>query len=211
MQIRGWGVMVVIATLIIVPFLLWGDAVDSRITTWLEQGSSPVWLGVVMVGLLASDILLPIPSSVVSVAAGYWLGLWPGAVVSWVGMTSACLLGYELAARLGRPLVERCARSDDRRRMAQLQQRFGDWAIIIARPILAEASVLLAGLTGMPRARFGLFSALSNLGISLVYAVVGAQSMRAESFLMAFGASMLLPGLAMWLMKSVASTERSSL
>ena len=66
-----------------------------------------------------------------------------------------------------------------------MRHRFGEWVIVVSRPIpvLAEASVLFAGLSGMPASRFLLLSTLSNLGISAVYAAVGAFSASTNSFL----------------------------
>ena len=67
-------------------------------------------------------------------------------------------------------------------------RRYGDWTILICRPVpvLAEASVIFAGLVGAPFARFFALTALSNLGIALGYAAFGAFSMRMDSFLLAF-------------------------
>jgi len=54
----------------------------------------------------------------------------------------------------------------------------------------------------MPMHQFLLLSTLSNLGISAVYAAVGAFSATVNSFLFAFGGSILVPLVAMILTKS---------
>jgi uncharacterized membrane protein YdjX (TVP38/TMEM64 family) len=64
-------------------------------------------------------------------------------------------------------------------------------------PVLAEASVFLAGLARMPFGRFAWITGLSNLGISAVYAAAGAFAARRESFLLAFAAAVLIPAAAM--------------
>ena len=73
-------------------------------------------------------------------------------------------------------------------RVAALQRKFGAWGIVLSRPVpvLAEASVIAAGFTGMPFAKFAALSALSNLGISAAYAYTGATAADRESFLLAF-------------------------
>lgn len=48
----------------------------------------------------------------------------------------------------------------------------------------------------MRLSRFIWLSALANLGVSAVYALVGSLSGRADAFLPAFGISLLLAGLA---------------
>jgi membrane protein DedA with SNARE-associated domain len=64
-------------------------------------------------------------------------------------------------------------------------------------PVLAEASVILAGVVGAPRRRFLTLTSASNLGIAMVYAAVGAFAMEVQSFLLAFAAALVLPALTM--------------
>jgi hypothetical protein len=64
-------------------------------------------------------------------------------------------------------------------------------------PVLAEASVVFAGLVHAPFGRFMRLTALSNLGIALGYSAFGAYSLRMDSFLVAFLGAMLLPALFM--------------
>ena len=77
--------------------------------------------------------------------------------------------------------------------------RHGRWAILLCRPIpvLAEASVVFAGLVRTPLVPFLALTAGSNLGIALAYAAVGAYSMEAQSFLLTFLGALALPGLAL--------------
>ena len=49
----------------------------------------------------------------------------------------------------------------------------------------------------MPFRRFLLLATLSNLGIALTYSAVGAYALKVESFLLAFGAAIAVPGVAM--------------
>ena len=49
----------------------------------------------------------------------------------------------------------------------------------------------------MPIRRFLILTGLANLGIAATYASVGAFAVEADSFLLAFAGSILLPGLAM--------------
>ena len=116
---------------------------------------------------------------------------------------------------MGYPIANRLVGEKELARFAKLQRRFGDWVIIAARPVpvLAEASVMFAGIARMPFGRFMLLTALSNLGISAVYAAVGAFSSNLNSFLLAFFGAILIPGAAMWLMNRVttqAAEERHS-
>lgn len=204
-----------ILALILIPFMLFGEQIEVWTEHFIETSAEHATQIALVLGLLlGGDILLPVPSSLVSTAAGFVLGFGRGLLTSWAGMTASCLLGYTLAARLGRPVAARLVGERELERLAALQQRFGDWVLLIARPVpvLAEASVMFAGLSRVSFARFAVLTTLSNLGISAVYAAVGAFSSNANSFLLAFFGAILAPGLAMWLMNRAApqlAPERS--
>jgi len=187
--------------LIVVPFLLF----EQEITAWseavLKQEGSPGAIAAALFGLLASDILLPVPSSFVATASGYLLGLWPGALATWSGLMAGTMVGYGLGHRYGRAVTTRFVGEAELDRAASAHQKFGDATVVALRavPVLAEASVVLAGLSAMPLSRFVLLTALANLGIAVTYAAVGAFAVEANSFLLAFAGSIILPGLAMLL------------
>lgn len=193
-----WAIVwAILLGLVLIPFFLFEselNAFAARVT----QGGTAAWVaGLSIFGLLALDVVLPVPSSIVSTAAGVLLGFWAGAAIVWTGMTVACLFGYALGARAS-GAARRFVGEDGLRRAGALMQRYGDYAIVLCRPVpvLAEASVIFAGLVGAPFGRFVVLSALSNLGIALGYAAFGAFSMRIDSFLAAFLGALILPGVA---------------
>ncbi len=198
-----WVVLVVILlAIVLVPFFVAGDAIESWTNGFIARAGTHPWLcAAVLGGLLASDILLPIPSSIVSTACGLLLGVTLGTTVSLLGMTVSCVLGYWLGRGYGRTLAVRLVSSDDLDRFQSVHARFEDWAVVLSRPIpvLAEVSVLFAGLSRMPAPRFFLLSTLANVGVSLGYALVGAYASNANAFLVAFAGAIGLPGLAMGL------------
>ena len=188
----------------IVPFIIFGEHVDAW-TTQLIEGprQHPGLVSAILGGLLSSDILLPVPSSIVSTACGLLLGFITGTLVSLTGMVTSCIIGYSLAATFGRPFVSRMVGDASMQQFETLRKRYGQWVIILARPVpvLAEISVLFAGVGKMPFGRFLLLSTLSNLGISLVYAAIGAYAADLNAFFLAVAGSMLLPGIGMLCMR----------
>ena len=72
--------------------------------------------------------------------------------------------------------------------------------------MLAEGSVIFAGASRMPRRSFFTVTALANLGVSATYSAVGASAARAGSFLLLFAGMVLLPALALWLVRPRAAT-----
>ena len=209
-----WVVLVVILlAIVLVPFFLAGSAIETWTKRFIDTAGAHPWLcAAVLGGLLASDILLPIPSSIVSTACGLLLGVTLGTAVSLLGMTISCILGYWLGRGCGRTLAVRLVSANDLDRFQSVHARFEDWAVVISRPVpvLAEVSVLFAGLSRMPAPRFFLLSTLANLGVSLGYALVGAYASGANAFFVAFAGAMLLPGLAMGLARTHLISRTSS-
>jgi len=181
-----------------VPFFLFEEPFN-QLAADLTRGEGSRWIAATgIMALLAADVFLPVPSSIVSTAAGVLLGFWRGAAVVFAGMTVACVLGYVVGAR-GSGAARRLVGTDGLARAAELARRYGDWALVVCRPVpvLAEASVIFAGLVHVPPGRFFWRTASANLGIAVGYAAIGAFSMRVESFLLAFLGALVVPGLAL--------------
>lgn len=188
-----------VVVLILIPFFLF-EGYFTRLAERVVSGDVPVPWAVATIGtLVALDVLLPVPSSLVSAAAGVLLGFGSGTAVVWAGMTLSCAIGYAIGARSSR-LARRLVGEDGLLRARDVAARYGDLAIVLCRPVpvIAEASVIFAGVTRTPPARFMLVCALANLGVAAGYAAVGAYSMSVDSFLLAFAGAMAIPGLA-WL------------
>jgi uncharacterized membrane protein YdjX (TVP38/TMEM64 family) len=186
----------VVFAALIVPFLVFGDAIEAWTRAFLEAaGDNRPLVAAVLGGLLASDIAMPIPSSIVSTACGLLLGLAAGTLVSLAGMVVSCALGFAFARGIGRAWVARAVGPAEMARLTALGDRYGDWMLIIARPVpvLAEASVLVAGVSGIGVRRFFVLTTLSNAAISAAYAAIGALAAGVNSFLLAVAGSILLP------------------
>ena len=198
---RRWLLcLVVMLAVILVPFWLFGRHVDTFAKDLLAGSRNPWFVGVVGTMLLASDPLLPVPSSLVSTGLGAFLGVGWGLVASWIGMTLGGVWGYWLGVSLAAPAVRRVVESRECARLAKAMERHGAAILIACRavPVLAEASMIAAGAAGMSRRRAYLAMAVGNLVMSAVYVVVGAQASSAISFLWAFGLSMGVSAVA-WL------------
>ena len=195
---RWAALWIILIALVLVPFFLFEEqfnALGARLAA--GEGSSWTSAGAIA-GLLALDIVLPVPSSIVSTAAGVLLGFAKGTAVCFIGMTVGSWSGYWIGASASN-WTRRFVGEESLKRASAMMSRYGDWALALCRPVpvLAEASVVFAGMTRMPRARFGWLTALSNLGISLGYAAIGAYSMKVESFLLAFAGAIAIPAVGL--------------
>jgi membrane protein DedA with SNARE-associated domain len=196
-----------VLALILVPFALWEDsttALSARLLT-PAAGRAGLWLLVVL--LLASDVLLPIPSSFVSAGSVSLLGATSGALAIALGMTAGAWLGYVIGRVGGKPLAERVAGAGQLARAAQLMDRHGGWVLLVCRgvPVLAEASTLFAGATRVAPVSFGVATALGNVGLACAYALIGLLGLSgAWAILAPFAFGVAVPGLVMLLLRALS-------
>ena len=176
-----WGALcLALAALLLLPFAFAGHAIEESTKTAL-LGTPTQWgAGLLIVGLLAGDLVLPVPSSLLSTAAGSLLGVAGGTCASWLGMTIGCEIGYHLGRRAGRPAMERMLGPAEHRRAVSAMSRSGPFALLILRaiPVMAEASVIVAGAAGMSRGRFLASTGAANLVIALAYAIIGSTTVN---------------------------------
>jgi uncharacterized membrane protein YdjX (TVP38/TMEM64 family) len=200
----GWVAFAgLLLALVLIPFFLFGGAIEGLAQRFLEA-RPPVWqVALLLGGLLAGDVVLPVPSSLVGTAAGSLLGFGLGTATSWTGMMVGCGLGYLIGARAGVPTLRRMAGEAELARVAQAAERHGPWFLLVFRavPVLAEVSVVFAGTSRMSPRAFFIVCALANLGVSITYSAVGAFAAGAGSFLLFFAGMVLVPGLALTLVR----------
>ncbi len=179
----------------IVPFLWLGESFEAGLLKSLHEPSSPGVVAGWVIGLLASDMFLPVPSSAVITYSGGVLGVLAGTAVSWVGLSIGALGGFGLARAFGETIARRFSESEDIERMNRFTQRHGATAIVLTRalPILAEACVLMLGAGRLSWRQFLLPMLVSNLLLSLTYAACGAFFQGSNSFPIAIVASGAVP------------------
>lgn len=196
---RTIALFLVISILIIVPFCLWGKSIDQWAETIIKEGQAHPWAtGLTLALLLASDIILPIPSCLVSAACGVTLGFVYGTIASFVGMTVSCLAGYAMG-RLCTPAAKKMLGEAETQQLQKFQKKYGIWLIVALRPVpvLAEASILFSGIARQPFSKIMIVSSLGNLLVSGVYAGIGAYGEMKESILIAFALSSLFSAVMM--------------
>jgi uncharacterized membrane protein YdjX (TVP38/TMEM64 family) len=204
----AWGLLGCLAlALILVPFALGEAALFELSRDVLAAPASRAVLAAVVLLLLASDLLLPIPSSFVSAAAVAALGPVLGALAIWAGMTLGALIGYALGKHGGRALALRVVGAAELERAERLHDRFGAAVLAVCRgvPVLAEASTLFAGGVAMPLAKFSFVAACANAGLALAYALSGKLGSGTLALLVPFALGVLVPAAAIAVVRSLES------
>ena len=170
---------IILAVVLCIPFLIWGDQFMQWFTgdaaiQWIRGWGAWGWLAII--GLLVSDLFLPIPATPVMSAAGYLYGTLIGGLVSAVGSFAAGMAGYGLCRAFGRDIALRLAGEKELAEHHTLFQRSGPWLVAASRwlPLLPEVISCLAGLTRMPLRVFAVSLACGAIPMGFVYAAIGA-------------------------------------
>lgn len=172
----------------------------------LSRDTGSRWLaGGVIALLLAGDLVLPVPSSVLMTLSGFFLG-WPaGTAMAFAGAMGSALLGFGLCRRFGRRALRSLAGERDEARISRWLETHGAWAIILSRsvPMLTEVVSCVAGLSLMRFRRFALLSAAGTLPICAVYAWAGAKTGDAAGFGWAVLLAFVLPAAGLALARGI--------
>ena len=198
---RLFRIFLILAVLVLIPFVIWGDKLmalfdGESARKWVQDFGAWGWLAVI--GILISDLFLPIPATGVMSAAGYVYGPWWGGAISSLGSFLSGLLAYSLCRGLGRGMAVRLAGEEGLSQNETLFRRSGPWLVILSRwlPVLPEVIACLAGLARMPVRIFAVAMLCGSLPMGFTYAAVGALFQKEPGW--AFALSITLPVL-LWL------------
>ena len=163
-----------------------------------DDGWAP---GVLGIGLLIADVVLPVPSSGVMIVQGAAYGVALGSLLSLIGGTGATVVGF-LLGRRSRTTLGRWAGPEQQERATALLDRYGVWAIVVTRPVpmLAESVSIMAGTGRLRWWQAAWAGAVGNLIPAIGYAAVGAYAATFVTAVTVFVLVVLIAGLA-WLVK----------
>jgi uncharacterized membrane protein YdjX (TVP38/TMEM64 family) len=193
-------VLAALVAAILLPFLIWGDSLERAAPEWLTGANSGLGVAAVGIGLLMADLVLPVPSSVVSIMLCLLLGPLSGALAVATGMLAGFLLGYLIGRLLPTATLRRWVGPALWDALGRRAAASGAFWIMASRPVpvLAEATAVVAGSLGVPL-RVALPAALlSSLAVAACYAAATAAGLSAGGVWLAFLASLLLAALLWW-------------
>jgi uncharacterized membrane protein YdjX (TVP38/TMEM64 family) len=188
--------MLLLLALVLIPFFLFGPGIEARTAALAASTQGAIAYG--GAALLALDIVLPVPSSLLATAIGAALGPWLGTLVNAAGLSLGCAAGL-LLGRSGSPLARHILGGALFQRFAAASARNGIVLILICRavPVLGEASIVVAGAGRAQFAPALAAAAAANFVIGAVYAFAGTAPLA-----LAGGLAIGLPiaaGLGAWL------------
>ncbi|WP_260963044.1 3-dehydroquinate synthase [Pseudomonas citri] len=194
-----WLSLLCFSGLVIASFLLFEQQIQgllAQLNLYLPSTPTQTFnVALLLIALLALDVVLPVPSSMVALLAVAMLGSLGGYLVIFIGLCLGAGLGYALGAGYFRLLAGRLGLHQ--RQPGQLGYRLGTLSLICLRgiPVLAETSVVAAGMQRYPLPAFLLVTTLANAGLALAYSAIGSFLVEQNALLVTLLASMVLPGL----------------
>ena len=175
-----------VAGAVILSKLLIENVLGIRLDTLVESSMARAGTGggaIAVVTLLAADLFLPIPSSLIMVLSGAVFGVLWGSLFSLVGSIGGEWLGFELVRRYGRRASSKMVGDDELERLGRVFERHGAAVVVVTRalPVVMETMSVVAGLSKMNRGSFLVASLLGTAPIVVVYAYAGAVSRQTGS------------------------------
>ena len=193
---RLFLLFLVLALLVIVPFLIWGDQFEvvmtpeKTVARLLAMGN---WAWAVGMGLLVIDLFLPVPGTVVMSALGLIYGWLPGGILSAVGSITSGVLAYALCRKLGRRAAVRLAGESG---LAEGERLFngetGGWLVALSRwmPVLPEVVACMAGLSRMSFPGFFAALCVGSVPMGFVFAWIGHAGEKAPGMALLLSATL---------------------
>jgi uncharacterized membrane protein YdjX (TVP38/TMEM64 family) len=177
---RFWHLIAALLVLIIAPFCIWGGWFEKMLDlqgakAWMESLGAWAWLG--GVALLISDLVLPVPSTVVMSALGLVYGWFWGGIASVAGAVLAGLVAYGLCRKFGhRPALWLAGDEGLAKGEKLFRSQRGGWLVALSRwmPVLPEAVACLAGLAKMPFRVFFVALLSGCVPLGFTFAAIGA-------------------------------------
>lgn len=198
MRLIAW--FLIISTLVLATWLLWGGKWETWFTlegtvTWIEDTGPWAWAA--GIALLAADVILPVPGTVVMSALGWVYGIFTGGLIAAAGSMTAGICGYGIGRLIGEKTARRILGDLDFEKGRLLFARGGGWMVALSRalPILPEALSCTAGLVRMPFGRFMLSLACGSIPVGFLFAWIGAAGHETPGWTLAF--SLVIPA-ALW-------------
>jgi uncharacterized membrane protein YdjX (TVP38/TMEM64 family) len=175
---RLFLVILALVTLMLVPVLLFDDEIDDYLGG--EEGLHRLqayggWAWLVGIGLIVTDLILPVPSTAVIAGLGMIYGPWLGGLVGGVGSLLAGLVAYGGCRLLGKRFLDFLVGEANLEKLGRFFAKHGLWAIALSRwmPLLPEALCCLAGMARMSTVPFVAALACGSLAMGAAFGFLG--------------------------------------
>ncbi len=195
----------VLCLLILTSYLIWGDTEEGVVQQLLALAANREKYAVFSFLMLASDIVLPIPNSIIMYANGFALGGMAGAGLSLLSLMTGATAGYFL----GKLSIYGIRAAEDTKAIA-FWEKYGMLAILVTRgiPMVSESICIIGGHVRMPFGKYLLMNLLGYLPLCLLFALFGCLGYNQSAFLLSLACSFVIAGLFWWWGRKRVEMER---
>lgn len=184
------------AAVAVLPFALLGESFERQLADWIAVPRPPAAVAALVTLALAGDILLPVPSSVLCSLAVGPLGMPITIAAGTLGLSLSCAIGFAI----GRLWSEPGAAPPPLLSLAATR----------AVPLVAEATVVLAGSSSMTWRPFAAAVVPANLLVVTLYTGIGRWGLDTGRIRVAVIGSIVLPVLlstVVWSLRRSANAD----
>ena len=189
-------VLTISIVIITLTFIFFGRIEEQISTTLNSLQNKKIHYSILSFTILTSDILLPVPSSIVMYLNGYVLGGILGSCISLLSLLTSSIIGYYIGKLTSIGLREKSEKGTN-----TILAKYGTLSILITRgiPILSESICIVCGYNKVPMKHYLIFNLLGYAPLCLIYAVCGSLGYDKDLFLISFCCSILI-SFVLWLL-----------
>jgi uncharacterized membrane protein YdjX (TVP38/TMEM64 family) len=201
-ELRAFFVLLGVLLLIFLCLGFMESTLEQTLHNWQH---APGMFALMSSLILISDIILPVPSSVVLYLNGHVLGITYGSLCSWLALMIAATAGYYIGRLFRRKNKEPQITAGNMGIRADMLM------LMLSRgiPLLSESICILWGWQRKSLLRFLAGNALGNAPVAVLYAWAGDTGKSENQFLPVFAITLLVSGLLFVLGKLVLKTEKA--
>ncbi|MCB2408681.1 TVP38/TMEM64 family protein [Hymenobacter lucidus] len=183
---------------------------QEQVSAWIQQFG--LWGPVVIVAAMVLQMFLVVVNVVLLILVAILAyGPWWGSLLALAGVVTASSVGYWIGHSAGEALVDRLIGEKNEQKMVREVQRYGTWAVVIARLSPALSDDAVSFVAGVARLGYWRFLAATVAGVVPLIALLawlGENSDRLKTGLWwVSGVSLLLFGAYVWWDKRRAKAE----
>ncbi|MDE0085300.1 MAG: TVP38/TMEM64 family protein [Candidatus Poribacteria bacterium] len=160
--------------------------------------------------MIFQSVIAPLPAFLITIANGALFGFWWGMLLSWSSAMLGAALCFHIARFLGAKHVAKIVSQPVVNKTDQFIQRYGNYAILIARLIPYIPFDVVSYAAGLTRIRFigfWLATGIGQLPATAVYTYLGNRiSTHTKLMLLGFGVVISI-SIVIWLVKNQKTTD----
>lgn len=170
-----------ISIFILIIFGLFGS-LEATFTQFLSKDKPALELVGLSFLIMVSDIILPVPSTLVMLFNGSLFGIFWGSMLSIISNLVSCSLGFWIGKK-SKKWMSKISSSEEQESANRFLAKYGFYGLMFSRgiPILAEAVAVISGTGKMKFSSFVLACVLGLLPISFLYAYTGKMALDGTS------------------------------